>query len=116
MRLLFDECLSPKLVEYFRSIINCTHVQELGLEGSSDREVYEWALKNDHVIATKNGKDFVRLMPNRRPGLIWLVDGKLTTGQQRKAMYAAIRYCEGGEEAWIKVKLVGKRFVCERIE
>jgi predicted nuclease of predicted toxin-antitoxin system len=116
-RILFDECLSSKLVEYFQPIIKCTHVYDIGLEGASDQEVYEWALNNRYVIASKNGKDFVKLMPNGRPGLIWVVDGHLSLKQQRRAIYAAIRYCEGGRRPiFIRVELVGGRYECGPIE
>ena len=115
MKILFDECLSPKLVEYFRTIITCAHVHDVGLGGSSDQKICRWARKNNHVIASKNGRDFVELMPNGHPGLIWLVDGHLTLKQQRKAIFAAIEYCKG-RRAFIRVELMSDgRYECSPI-
>lgn len=115
MRILFDECLSPQLVEYFRPSIECTHVHDVGLGGKSDKEVCKWAWKNNHVIASKNGRDFVKLMPNRKPGLIWLVDGHLSVKQQRKAISAALKYCKGRGVVFIRVELVEGKYECEEI-
>ena len=116
MRILFDECLSPQLVDYFQPIIQCSHVHDVGLSGKTDKEVCRWAYKNSHVIATKNGRDFVKLMPNKRPGLIWLVDGHLSPKQQQKAILAAIKYCKnGGRPVFIRVELGDQGFECEPI-
>lgn len=117
MKILFDECLSPQLVEYFQPIIECTHVYDIGLGGSTDKKVCKWARKNNHVIASKNGKDFVKLMPNKRPGLIWLVNGDLTLKQQRKAIFAAIEHCKNGvKPVFIRVELVSSgQYECSPI-
>lgn len=81
MKLLFDENLSPKLVglvtdEYPES----AHVRDVGLRGSSDRRIWDYARQNGFVIVSKDDdfrqRSFLHGAP---PKVIWLQVGNAGT-------------------------------------
>ena len=56
MKLLFDQNLSPDLVKRLAELYpDSSHVYQLGLERSSDREICHYALANGFSIVTKDG-------------------------------------------------------------
>ena len=60
MRLLFDENLSPALPQLLSEIFpESVHVSELGLGGSADEAIWDFARASDYCIVTKD-RDFAR--------------------------------------------------------
>ena len=68
MRLLFDQNLSPRLVDRLDDIYpNSVHVAEVGLDRALDREIWAHAREQDLAVVTKDA-DFGALgaEPSRR--------------------------------------------------
>jgi predicted nuclease of predicted toxin-antitoxin system len=69
-----DECLSPELINIlsqFQSFFG-QHAKHCGMSGYKDHSIYNYAISNNLIIVTANGKDFEKLcgkFPNS-PGLI----------------------------------------------
>lgn len=83
MKLLFDQNLSPRLVERLTDIFpNSTHVYLKGLNRATDDEVWKWAQKHEFTIVTKDA-DFNELSILRGfpPKIIWIRAGNCTTTQ-----------------------------------
>jgi predicted nuclease of predicted toxin-antitoxin system len=83
MKLLFDQNLSPKLVNCLADLFpDSSHVQTEGLDCASDDQVWEHAQRNGFAIVTKdadyNNLSVVRSNP---PKVIWLLLGNCTTAQ-----------------------------------
>lgn len=81
MKLLFDENLSPRLVDLLRDIYpGSTHVGLAGRRGATDAEVWELAARNDLVIVSKDNDfrqmSFLRGAP---PWVVWLAIGNAGT-------------------------------------
>ncbi len=55
MKLLFDENLSPRLVELPASEFpGSRHIESLDMRGATDGTVWEYAQENDYVIVSKD--------------------------------------------------------------
>ena len=83
MKLLFDQNLSPKLVNRMADLFpDSSHVQSVGLDCADDDQVWEHARLNGFAIVTKdedyNNLSVVRGSP---PKVIWLQLGNCTTTQ-----------------------------------
>ncbi len=83
MKVLFDQNLSPKLVNRLADLLpDSSHVQSVGLGSASDEDVWEYARLNGFAIVTKdedyNNLSVVRGNP---PKVIWLQLGNCTTAQ-----------------------------------
>jgi predicted nuclease of predicted toxin-antitoxin system len=99
MKVLFDQNLSPKLVDCLADLFpGSNHVQSVGLDCASDDEIWEYARLNDFAIVTKdddfNNLSVVRGSP---PKVIWLQLGNCTTTQVEavfRARFAAIEAFE----------------------
>ena len=75
MKLLLDENLSPRLVPLVTALgAYAMHIAHLGRTGASDADLWEYAFRNDAVIATINAGDFLGLARGveLHPGLIVL--------------------------------------------
>jgi predicted nuclease of predicted toxin-antitoxin system len=83
VKLLFDENLSPRLVESIANLYTGSlHVRDCGLRGASDDEVWRFALQNGFAIVAKDS-DF-RHKSNlfgSPPKVIWLQIGNCTTSR-----------------------------------
>ncbi len=81
MKLLLDQNLSPRLVGRLADLYpNSTHVMQVGLDRSLDREVWDYAHQHDYIIVTRD-VDFsefsiVRGFP---PKVIWIRRGNCST-------------------------------------
>ncbi len=54
MKLLFDQNLSPKLVDRLADMFpDSTHVSLKGLDHATDDEVWKWALEHGFTIVTE---------------------------------------------------------------
>ena len=81
MKLLFDENLSPRLVQALESVyLESAHVHTLGLRGASDSAIWERARQEDYVIISKDN-DFRQLsfLHGAPPKVIWLSVGNAGT-------------------------------------
>ncbi len=90
MKLLFDQNLSPGLVERFIDVFpNSMHVSLKGLDRATDDEVWEWSRKKGFTIVTKDA-DFNELSTLRGfpPKIIWIRTGNCTTSQIERLLRA----------------------------
>lgn len=90
MKLLFDQNLSPKLVDRLAELFpDSTHVQSMALDSASDDQIWEHARLNGLAIVTRD-EDYSDLSVLRGipPKVIWLQLGNCTTGQVEAAFRA----------------------------
>jgi len=83
MKLLFDQNLSPKLVERLADLFpGSAHVQTLGLDCAGDDRLWNHAKSHGFVIVTKD-EDFNTLSVLRGvpPKVVWLQTGNCTTAE-----------------------------------
>lgn len=81
MKLLFDQNLSPRLVDFISDIFpNSTHTNKIGLGKADDLEVWEYAHQNDYLIVSKDA-DFenILLVKGFPPKVIYIRHGNCTT-------------------------------------
>jgi len=81
MRLLFDQNLSPRLVERLEDLYpNSVHVLSVGLSKAMDVVVWDYALQNGLTIVTKDA-DFSELgtMLGFPPPVVWIRRGNCST-------------------------------------
>ena len=83
MKLLFDQHLSPKLVNRLADLFpGSSHVQSEALDRASDDQVWEHAKRNAFAIVTKdeeyNNLSVIRGSP---PKVLWLQLGNCTTAR-----------------------------------
>jgi predicted nuclease of predicted toxin-antitoxin system len=105
MKLLFDQNLSPKLVNRLADLFpGSTHVQSVGLDCASDDQIWEHARLNGLAIVTKD-EDYNNLSVLRGtpPKVIWLQLGNCSTAQ----VEAAFRFRFPDIEAFEKDPSVG---------
>jgi len=79
--LLFDQNISPRILRALPpEFSNCQQVRFVGLENSSDFEIFQYARENRFAIVTFDS-DFVDLnaMHGAPPKVIYLNTGNLTT-------------------------------------
>ena len=90
MRLLFDQNLSPRLVERLADLFpGSSHVLSAGLDVASDDAVWEYARLNGYCIVSKdedyNDYSIVRGSP---PKVLWLLLGNCTTDDVERLLRA----------------------------
>ena len=81
MKLLLDQNLSRHLVRHLRDVFpESEHVSDLGLDGATDEEIWEYAREHGHLIASKDS-DFRQLafLHGPPPKVLWLRVGNATT-------------------------------------
>ncbi len=81
MRLLFDENLSPRLVQLLGSEFpGSQHVRDLGLQAADDQAVWDHAASHGFVIVSKDSdfrqRSFVYGAP---PKVVWIQVANCTT-------------------------------------
>ena len=83
MRLLFDQNISHKILQYLPEIFSeSSSVKDEGLINSTDLQIWEFAKKNDLIIVTQDS-DFNDLnsLFGFPPKVIWVRTGNLRTKQ-----------------------------------
>ena len=83
MKLLFDENLSPRLVELLAADFpGCTHIEFLGMRGATDSAVWDHARENGYTIVSKDN-DFRQraFLHGPPPKVVWLSVGNTGTRQ-----------------------------------
>jgi predicted nuclease of predicted toxin-antitoxin system len=81
MKLLLDQNLSPRLVRRLADLYpNSTHVTDIGLDHSLDREVWRYAQQQGYLIVTKD-VDFSEfsILQGFPPKVIWIRRGNCST-------------------------------------
>ena len=81
MKLLFDQNLSPRLVNTLADLFpDSEHVFNLGLDQSPDQDVREYAYQNTFTIVTKDS-DFgeLNVLMGFPPKIIWIRQGNGST-------------------------------------
>ncbi len=81
MKLLFDQNISFRLIRKIADLYpEAKQVRELGLENASDREIFDFAIKNKYTIVTFDA-DFcdINNLKNFPIKIIWLRTGNITT-------------------------------------
>lgn len=81
MKLLFDQNLSRHLVGHLRDVFpGSEHVSDLGLDGATDEEIWEYAGEHGHLVASKDS-DFRQLafLHGPPPKVLWLRVGNAST-------------------------------------
>lgn len=93
---LVDNQLPAALARFLASRgVDCQHVLDLDLGGSSDAAIWEYANRNDCVVISKD-EDFLYManVPSAKARLIWVRIGNCRT----KALLAAV------ERLWPKIE------------
>jgi len=81
LKLLFDENLSPRLVELLAADFpDCTHIELLGMRGAVDAAVWSYARENGYAIVSKDN-DFRQraFLYGPPPKVVWLPVGNAGT-------------------------------------
>jgi predicted nuclease of predicted toxin-antitoxin system len=53
MKLLFDQNISHRLISLIQDILpEAKQVRQIGLENSTDKQIWEYAKENDYIIVT----------------------------------------------------------------
>jgi predicted nuclease of predicted toxin-antitoxin system len=99
LKLLFDQNLSPKLVNRLTDLFpGSSHVHSVGLDCASDDQVWEHARLNGFAIVTKdedyNNLSVVRGSP---PKVLWLQLGNCTTAHVEAVFRARLADIEAFE-------------------
>lgn len=86
IRLLIDECLSPRLISVaYAHGIEATHINHLGLASAKDHVLMPVIVGGDYTFVTNNRADFVRLYRHVdvHAGLLIVVPAVSKNGQER---------------------------------
>ena len=81
MKLLFDQNISFRLIKRIIDLFpDSKQVRELGLENSTDIEIFDFAKRNDFAIVTFDS-DFcdLNIIRGFPPKIIWIRTGNTTT-------------------------------------
>lgn len=96
MKLLLDENLSPRLIEYLSELYpETTHVHRLEMGASDDTAIWEFAKANGFAIVSKDA-DFAErgVLESNPPKVVWLRVGNCSTdevGRLLRDRYEAIQ-------------------------
>ena len=80
MKLLFDQNLSPRLIQLVADLYpKCLHVRDISLQEADDNEIWAYAQQNDYIIVSKDSDFQARsLLYGSPPKFIWLRVGNCT--------------------------------------
>jgi predicted nuclease of predicted toxin-antitoxin system len=83
VKLLFDENLSPKLVDALADLYpQSAHVDRIGLGGASDTEVWEYAKQHGFTLASKDSDFHERsVLIGYPPKVVWIRRGNCSNRQ-----------------------------------
>lgn len=106
MRLLFDQNLSPRLVDRLEDAYpNSVHVAEAGLDRALDREIWEYAREHGLAVVTKDA-DFGELsvLKGFPPNVVWIRRGNCSTQEIEDLLRQreeAVKRLRGDEETGV---------------
>lgn len=110
MKLLFDQNLSPKLVNRLADLYpNSQHLQSVGLDCAADDEIWEYAKVNGLAVVTKDADyNNLSILRGSPPKVLWLQMGNCTTDQ----VEAVFRVRFADVESFDKDHSVGTLVLC----
>lgn len=81
MKLLFDQNLSPRLIDLLSDVFpGSKHVSKVGLASASDFDVWKYAKSNEYVIASKDSDlSEIGMVKGFPPNVVWIRKGNCTT-------------------------------------
>ena len=81
MKLLFDENLSFRLARNLADVYpGSAHVRDLGLLGTEDRRIWDFAAENGFIVTSKDADFYQRsVVLGAPPKVIWLRIGNVPT-------------------------------------
>ena len=83
MKLLFDQNLSPRLVDHLSDLHpSSAHVYNIGLDQASDTRLWDYAREHGYILVTKDA-DFSEMSEvlGFPPKVIWIRRGNCSTAQ-----------------------------------
>jgi predicted nuclease of predicted toxin-antitoxin system len=83
MKILFDQNISFRLVKRITDIFpEAEQVRSLGLEDSTDQEIWNFANENEYTIITFDGDFYdLSLVWGHPPKIVWIRTGNKTTNE-----------------------------------
>ena len=115
MKLLFDQNISYKIVSLLASNYSVvTTVKSENLIDALDRQIWEFAKKNDFIIVTQDSdfNDLTQLL-GFPPKVIWIRTGNLTTQQIAEIFNQKIdeieNFSKDNEHGCLEIFSVGKK-------
>lgn len=107
MKLLFDQNLSPRLVQRLQiDFPGCAHVRDFQLQAATDSEIWAFAVREGFAIVSKDS-DFHQLAfaQGPPPKVVWIQRGNCTTSDiaqlLRSAREAVEKFLEEDETAFL---------------
>jgi predicted nuclease of predicted toxin-antitoxin system len=104
VKLLFDENLSPQLIDLLSDLYpSSAHVHQCGLGRTDDASIWEYAKSNDFTIVSKDS-DFEErsVLSGAPPKLIWVRAYNSTTAEIESLLRAAFplitRFIQANQE------------------
>jgi predicted nuclease of predicted toxin-antitoxin system len=95
MKFIIDEDVSPRVAKYLcqEFCFDAIAVRDRGLLGATDREVLDYAFKEDRMLVTANIRDFEKLasVAELHAGIILMLDGDLRAAEQIQVMNTVVR-------------------------
>jgi predicted nuclease of predicted toxin-antitoxin system len=90
MKLLFDENLSPKLVDRLADLFpDSAHVDRLGLGSASDETIWHYAQQHGFTLVSKDSDFHERsVLQGHPPKVIWIRRGNCSTRQLEELLRA----------------------------
>lgn len=100
MKLLFDQNLSPKLVNLLADLFpGSSHVQSVALDCADDDRVWNHARLNGFLIVTKDSDyNNLSVLRGSPPKVLWLQLGNCTTAQVEAVFRARFADIEAFEK------------------
>jgi predicted nuclease of predicted toxin-antitoxin system len=88
MKLLLDENLSRRVVPFIQAAFpESTQIALLGLEHSTDQDIWRYAKEHDYVIVTKDSDFYeMSLLYGQPPKIVWLKIGNQSKAATIKAL------------------------------
>lgn len=109
MKLLFDENLSPKLVDALADVFpDSKHVDRIGLGGETDNAVWEYAKDNGFILVSKDSDFYDKsAFFGHPPKVIWIRRGNCSNRQikllLRNKSDAIKAFAQNPELSFIKI-------------
>jgi predicted nuclease of predicted toxin-antitoxin system len=95
MKFIIDEDISPRVARYLcqEFCFDAIAVRDRGLLGATDREVLDYAFKEDRILVTANIRDFEKLASaaELHAGIVLMLDGDLRAAEQIKVISTVVR-------------------------